>query len=266
MTRAITCDEARELLPGYAFDALEDDGREALEAHLGAGREHDAELVELRATVFALDTLADEREPSGALGARIASITRAAPAVGAADAEAATAADAPGVGVAAAGPPGDAVAAPLTGATARGGRRATRLRWALAAAAVVALVAVFAAGWAVGRGGRSGAAPLFAFSVEGGGGQLVRFSGVAGESPVSVTMAGLQRLDPEHAYELWAIRDGRWMRIGVCNTNAAGGWVGTFPFALRAGDDVALTIEPAGGSAAPSSTPILRRGSGARQG
>ena len=56
----MTCDEVRELLPAYALDLLEGGELEAVEAHLHAGREHDEELVELRATSFALDRLGEE--------------------------------------------------------------------------------------------------------------------------------------------------------------------------------------------------------------
>ena len=57
----MNCKEIRELSPAYVLGAL--DGGEAadVEAHLRTGREHDDELVELRATVFALDRYGDVR-------------------------------------------------------------------------------------------------------------------------------------------------------------------------------------------------------------
>jgi anti-sigma-K factor RskA len=71
-------------------------------------------------------------------------------------------------------------------------------------------------------------------------------------------MAGLARLPAGSAYQLWAVQDGSWNTIGVCNTDADGWWQGSFPYALRPGEDVAVTVEPAGGSARPTSQPILQ--------
>jgi len=73
----------------------------------------------------------------------------------------------------------------------------------------------------------------------------------------SVFMAGFTRLPQAQAYQLWAVRDGVWLRIGICNTNEQGGWMGDFEFSVRAGEQIALTIEPAKGSEKPTSEPLL---------
>ena len=67
----MNCEQARELRPAYALGALEPDETRDVEAHLRAGHEHDEELVELRATVFALDRFADAQalEPGTARNA-----------------------------------------------------------------------------------------------------------------------------------------------------------------------------------------------------
>jgi len=57
----MNCEKVRELLPAYVMSALDRDELNEVEAHLSAGHEHDDELVELRATVFALDLYADVR-------------------------------------------------------------------------------------------------------------------------------------------------------------------------------------------------------------
>ena len=70
-------------------------------------------------------------------------------------------------------------------------------------------------------------------------------------------MSGFDRLDAGRVYQLWAIRDGTWSRIGMCNPHEDRTWSGEFPFAIRSGEQIALTIEPAGGSDAPTSPPVL---------
>jgi anti-sigma-K factor RskA len=70
-------------------------------------------------------------------------------------------------------------------------------------------------------------------------------------------MAGFTRLPEAQAYQLWAVRDGVWLRIGICNTNEQGGWMGDFQFSVREGEQIALTIEPAEGSEKPTSEPLL---------
>src|SRR4249919_1414644 len=56
----MNCYEVSELLPAYVLGALEPDEVKLIEVHLDQGQEHDEELVELRATVFALDRFAEE--------------------------------------------------------------------------------------------------------------------------------------------------------------------------------------------------------------
>ncbi len=212
----MNCEEIRELLPAYVLGALDADEIEAVEEHLRAGREHDDELVELRATVFALDRFGDEAD----LAASFNSI-------------------------------------PRRGWAASLVSRANRLPlWQTAAAAVV-LLAVFGAGWLasalVGNDGSQNVSIL----VQGPEGKYVALAGAGSDQSVTVTMDGFAKLPEGQAYQVWAIRDGKWLRIGVCNTNADGWWKGDFAFTIRPGEQIALTIEPPEGSPAPTSEPIL---------
>ncbi|MGE0135226.1 MAG: anti-sigma factor [Dehalococcoidia bacterium] len=228
----MSCEELRDLLPAYALGILEADEHAAVEAHLASCPEHEAELVDLRATTLALDLLREEPAASPSLHQRIAAIT-----------------------------PGTSAEAPP------GNRPHSRPRWWLAAAAAVALLAVFASGWAA-RAVVDDDGPLpaasevrYAYALQGGDGEFVGFTGVEGASTVTVTMAGLERLPDDHRYRLWAIRDGQWLRIGQCNTNAQGGWRGDFDFALTAGEQLAVTIERTTADPQPPGDPILRTGS-----
>jgi anti-sigma-K factor RskA len=222
----MNCEDVRELLPAYVLGALEPDEIAAVETHLRSGREHDAELVELRATVFALDRLADAPAPSSALAARIDS---------------------------------------LTAAKQRPAARAMgRFGWLLgspyarAAAALAVLLLVFAGGWLSARALSSTSPQKYAYVLQGPNGELLSLNGSAGKQGVTVIMAGLERLPADHSYQIWTVRDGVWEVVGVCNTNAQGAWRGVFPATLESNENIVLTVEPAGGSPTPSSEPLLQ--------
>lgn len=227
----MTCDEIRELLPAYALGVLDSDEHDAVEAHLGEGREHDEELTELRATVFALDRHAgyEAPEPSPALAERIRDIVAT-----------------------------DAVTPPEP-LRPRGDAASTGFvvpAWG-AVAAAIALLLIFGAGWLAGStlGGSQGE---FDYIVQGAGGEVLEMAGPEGGDTVTVTMAGIETAPEGSAYQLWAVREDEWVSIGVCNTNENGWWRGDFDYAYQEGEQIALTVEPAGGSESPTSEPLLR--------
>jgi len=211
----MNCEEVRDLLPAYVLGALDAGEMQAVEEHLRLGREHDGELVELRASVFALDRFADEESLSQAsapsqLGNPVLGRPRRIP--------------------------------PLAG-------------WQVALAAAV-LIAIFGAGWlTAGLTAKSGQGVHFL--LQGSNGEVMTVSGESSDQFVTVTMRGFQQLASDRAYQIWAIRDGDWVRIGICNTNYEGGWKGEFPFSIHTGEQIALTVEPAGGSQTPTSEPLL---------
>ena len=71
-------------------------------------------------------------------------------------------------------------------------------------------------------------------------------------------MDGITAQPEGRLYQMWAIHDGKWVSLGACNTNTRGWWKGDFEFTLQRGEEVALTVEPAGGSPKPSTPAILR--------
>ena len=84
------------------------------------------------------------------------------------------------------------------------------------------------------------------------------FSGIEGGDAVTVIMSGLDRLSGGELYRLWAVRDGEWLPIGQCNTNAEGGWVGDFVFSLNPTDELVVTVETLSADPQPRAEPILR--------
>ncbi|MEI7926404.1 MAG: anti-sigma factor, partial [Chloroflexota bacterium] len=131
--------------------------------------------------------------------------------------------------------------------------------WMMGMAAAVALV-MFGAGWYTGTRTAPAAQPPVRYSYEARTptGSLVKFAGIEGSERVTVTMDGLQAQPEGRQYQVWAIRDGKWVSLGSCNTNAKGWWKGDFEFTLKSGEEVALTVEPAGGSPKPSTPAIIR--------
>jgi hypothetical protein len=135
----------------------------------------------------------------------------------------------------------------------------------LAAAAVVALFAVFGGGWLAHAAfdDETDSPPAaielrFAQALHGADGEFVRFSGIEGDDEVTVIMSGLERLSDGRLYRLWAVRDGEWLPIGQCNTDEEGGWVGEFVFSLSPTDDLVVTVEAPSADPQPRAEPILR--------
>jgi anti-sigma-K factor RskA len=244
----MTCNEVLDLLPGYMLNALESREVEEVDAHLATCREHDDELVDLRATSMALAFLDEAAEPSPHLRERVRAATGPVPLARAVFDPRRAARDG--------------------GSDGYDGRRARRSRfprlvavpwWFAGVAAAIALV-MFGAGWYAGTRAAPAAQQTVRYSYEmrGPSGQLVRFAGIEGSDRVTVTMDGLQAQPEGRQYQVWAIRDGKWVSLGACNTNTRGWWKGDFEFILKQGEEVALTIEPAGGSPKPSTPAVLR--------
>jgi anti-sigma-K factor RskA len=230
----MNCEEATELLPAYVLGALEPDEVAEVESHLAGCRRHDQELVELRATVFAIDRYREELAPtpSLALAGRLGEIT-------------------PEVVPATASPAGPATEP----ASRRGGGLTAGWR---GVAALAAVLLVFGAGWLAASMLGGAGDTVYAVVLQGDAGSTMEVSGATGEATVMVVMDGIERLPDGSSYQVWAIREQGWVPIGTCNTNAEGWWHGEFDFQIREGEEVALTVEPAGGSDAPSGEPILR--------
>lgn len=239
----MTCDEVQDLLPGYLLDALEPSEMDEIDEHLITCREHDEDLVDLRATHMAMALLDESTDTTRHLRARV---------------------------LAAAGPravPLDALDAAIDEMTDIDERivpivRRRGIPWWIAGASAAAIaLMMFGAGWYTGvrmTPTKVQQTVRYAYEMRSPTGQLVQFAGIEGSERVTVTMDRIEAAPEGRQYQVWAIRDGKWISLGACNTNANGWWRGDFQFKLQNGEEVALTLEPAGGSPKPSTPPLIR--------
>jgi hypothetical protein len=77
------------------------------------------------------------------------------------------------------------------------------------------------------------------------------------EQKIVFTSAGLPALPASEVYELWLIGPPRIRPAGLLPAPSAGKTAPVLASGLTAGDKVGLTVEPAGGTSMPTTTPIL---------
>jgi hypothetical protein len=85
-----------------------------------------------------------------------------------------------------------------------------------------------------------------------GGGEAVA---VLTEARGAVVVEGLPELDGDRVYQVWAMRDGVPVPAGFLD--ARSGRASEVLADYRPGDGVALSVEPEGGSAQPTTTPLV---------
>jgi anti-sigma-K factor RskA len=81
----------------------------------------------------------------------------------------------------------------------------------------------------------------------------VRVATSPARGEMAVDTSGLQPLDDEHVYQLWSIADGTPTSVGVLDDPGRGASM-EMP---ASGTQVAITVEPAGGSEEPTTDPIV---------
>lgn len=240
-------DEAtRALLGAWALDAVSDDERAAVDALLARDPNAAREAHELLAVAAELAAATARPVPARVRDATLAVVATTAQVT------------APGTVTGAATGAADLAAARV--------RRRTRVRTA-AVAAVAALVLAVPVGVAWRQADRATvaeerlakveqmlAAPdarLMAADVAGGG----RAVAVVTDDSALVTASGVSDPGADRVYQLWLLRDGVALPSATSATSAGGFDVATTEF--RPGDALAVTVEPAGGSTAPTSDPVV---------
>lgn len=152
-------------------------------------------------------------------------------------------------------------------------RRRVVFRSALLVGAVAAAVALFFGGFAVGglRGGPNpqptanadAVARIFANAdalsashpVTGGGTATLVWSDQAGQA--AVILSGTGRAPQGKTYQLWYLRAGKAIPAGTLDGSNTASAAKELTGRLQTGDQVAITVEPSGGSAQPTSNPIV---------
>lgn len=254
----MTDDDARSLLAAYALDAVDDDERRAVEDLVARDPAAAAELDELQAVTAAI-AAADEVPPPSALRARV--LDRVGRTEQVTSSTGGTPAASTSGGTSVGADPSVGAVVPLRP------RRPRVAAWGLAAA-VAGVLAVTVPGvvaWqqhdrAVRAEARADlltdllaepGATVLAGPLTGGGEAVA----VLTEARGAVVVDGLPALEADRVYQVWAMRDGVPVPAGFLDGSA--GTASEVLADYRPGDGVALSVEPAGGSPQPTTTPLV---------
>lgn len=240
----MNCDDVEPLLGAYALDALPAGDAAAVRTHLETCEEHAAKARELRAIALRIAETPERIAVPAALRSRVL------------DAIAATPQETPR-------------AAP---APARIEWQPSNMRFfpnrqfaAMAAALVLVIGGLLAWNIVLQRGDNGTDAGEFATRITSvaplqssggaGGGTVLYF---AGERKAVILGERMPALDSGKAYQLWAVgQDATPRSLGLMRVDASGRMVAVVSYAAAAGEQLAVTVEPAGGSAQPTSPPIF---------
>lgn len=268
-------DDARDLLGAYALDALDDDERQAVERLVARDPSAAQEARELLATAELLGAAVAGAPPADLRAATLALVARTPqlPATGPGSVQ--------GGHVATSAAPASRVPAGSTGpASARGSRgpaaahgtadagpRRRRRVWIAALAAVVAVAVAVPSTLAWQESRRAADAEARADRITSlltsPDARVVTAPVSTGGSAVAVittdaalvSAQGVADPGAGHVYQLWVMRDGTPLPDGTARVSD--GAIEVYTQAYRAGDALALTVEPAGGSTAPTTDPVV---------
>lgn len=239
-------DDAANLSGLYALDALNADERAQLEAHLVGSEESRAEVTELTDTAVLLGLAVTPVAPPAALKSSIMAQLATTPQVpaeysfgGAAEARArARWFTRPVVALAAA-------AASVALIVGGGLVSTTILTNNYLAAQADQLAAIEAAD----------DSQRAAVELDGGGTATLVWSAELASSALIVD--GLEPLTASEVYQLWYINEAGARSAGTFTVNTAGSTLRVLDGALARGDTVGVTVEPRGGSEAPTTDPVV---------
>jgi len=223
----MNCEEVEELIGAYALGALPAETLSEIGEHLVSCDKH-PELGDLRAAASSLAFAAPDAEPSPALKTRL---------MKAIEAEMARPPVAPGR------------AGWLD--RLRGMVRQPALPYALAGALVIAVAALVVTN--LPDSGDETEFVTFA-----GAGDIRGRLDLRGDDIVVMEISGLDPLDENQTYQLWGIRAGEAESLGLLGTAPEGKALGAVRADSSEIDALAVSIEPAGGSEAPTSDPLVQ--------
>jgi anti-sigma-K factor RskA len=231
-------DRWSEDLAAYMLGALEPPEAVELERHAENCERCRAEMRWLTVAVEALPEAAERRKPPPQLRERLMSEVRA---------------EARATGVEAG--PSEGGFLHSAGRWLQGLGSGSR-GWRPIAAAAVALVVVALAAYEIGSGGSDGGTPTRTFAAGHPPGVIAKVirQGEGG----TLRLANVQRLSEDRVLEAWVRRDGEVEPVRALFVPNREGRASTTIGDMRGVELVMVTTEPAGGSKAPTSAPIVR--------
>lgn len=230
----MNCEQIEEMAGAYALGALDAAERRAFDEHLAGCDEH-GELASLRATAMLLERSVEEHEPPEGMRSRVLA---AAIAARAAD-DAVEPMHAP-----------SAVPIPI--------RRPEPPRWMRWGSLAAAIVIGSLAGLLLVRSLQPPPPALLVGAVQQGPGVGTQLHYAPDRRLVILEVAGLGSLPEGREYQVWAIHAHDAPRgVGLFVTKPDGTITLEMEMPLEPGDTIAVTVEPRGGSPAPTSTPLF---------
>jgi anti-sigma-K factor RskA len=241
----------RDLLAAYALDAVDDVERRAVERLVASDPSAAEELASLREVTAMLGVAVSSPPPDALRTAVLAGVATTPQVAGRAT------------------PSMPSASARARDRSATGSRRApsrlTRVTVGIAAAVAVAVAVPSVVAWrehdrAVQAEAR---AQLIGAVLAEPGAQVLRGDVVGGGEAVAVLGAeravlladGLASVPEGRTYQLWAMRDGVPVPAGLLDVSD--GRVEALAAEYRSGDGLAVSVEPAGGSAQPTTDPVV---------
>jgi anti-sigma-K factor RskA len=216
-------------LAAYALGALEPAEAAEFEGHLVDCERCRAELVRLTPAVEGLSTSVPRLEPPPGLRKRIMDVVEAEAAVGT--------------------QVGSATASP---------RRSRRWSWAWRPAPIAALATAIAIAFIAGFGLRGGDDATRTVTAQALTDTAVSAALVEHDGDWHLQVDKLPEPPADHVYEIWVQRGADVKPSSLFVLSRDGRAQVPLPETLREGDKVMVTVEPAGGSAKPSSDPLLQ--------
>ena len=250
--------DLHHLSGAYAVDALDDDERTSFEQHLAVCAACRAEVAELSAAAGSLASLTEATPPPSLRASVLSDIAQVRPLPPLTEDAGVPDADAPNAGVPDAG-------APDAGGTVLPIRHRRRTAWfaAAAAAAVIAIGGLAWSPWSDDAGSQSPMAQVTAAddamtvrTTKDGATAEVAYSKQLGKAAISVT--GMPPPPDGKSYQLWYVGPGGTATpAGLLGVDAEGSGQALLTGQATPTDKVAMTMEPAGGSAQPTTDPLV---------
>ena len=220
----MTCEQLDELLAAFAHSALGPEESDAVQEHLDSCHRHDDALATYRRVIERLPALADEREPSFGLRARVLDEIEA-------DVKAPAAAPRP---------PSRSISLV----------RRPFVAYLAAAALFLGTLGMLAWNLTLQLAGESSSQTITAaLSGRGGTGEMVYSSA----QHLGVLKLDLPGLPSDRAYQAWQIVPNGPVSLGIVSADQPS----AFAADLSSASAVAVTEEPLGGSPQPTTAPIL---------